>query len=152
MCVEYFDVLYYNLFLCVAAFQRLCQGSSVCLLQCVLHCDVVSCGFFVARRVSVATPVRPRATVCCSVLPCVAVCCRVLQCAAVCCSVLQCAAVCCSVRSSNAEPDFLYLYKKLAHTLQHSATHCSTLQLYMYICNLSCIYTHKASAPSQHNL
>ena len=54
--------------------------------------------------------------VCCSVLQCVAVCCKVLQCVAVCCSVLQCG--------------LFVWYTPIGTqiTLQHTATHCNTLQ------------------------
>ena len=60
-----------------------------------------------------------------SLLQCVAVCCSVLQCVAVCCSVLQCLALCpcCGTAKSTARRE-----SELFHTLQHTATHCNTLQ------------------------
>ena len=58
--------------------------------------------------------------------------CTMLQCVAVCCSVLQCVAVCCSVLQCVDTGLFLtcFTYRKQTHgiTLQHTATHCNTLQ------------------------
>jgi len=75
------------------------------------------------------------------VLQCVAVCCSVLQCTAVCCSVLQCVAVYCSVLQWVAVRCSVLRMRVLCHftgfarlvwvtskCLQHTATHCNTLQ------------------------
>ena len=60
-------------------------------------------------------------------LQCVALCCSVLQCVAVCCSVLQRVAVCCSISRAKESSSLIVPQR---NTLQHTATHCNTLQFH----------------------
>jgi len=121
--------------------------------------------------------------VCCSVmvlkLQCVAVCCSVLQCVVVCCSVLQCdtalwcsscsvelcVAVCCCVRlhriqmccnrcvNSDIVPVCVWNVTR-RNTLQHTATHCNTLQHHTVAIDMLASWLHvcpNTTAPLQCN-
>jgi len=103
-----------------AAVWRLCSASPTGVAVC---CSVLQC-----------------AAVCCGVLQCVAVCCSVLQCVAVCCSVLRCAAVCYSMLQCVALGCVLHS----VNTVQHTATHCDTLQ-HSFISMLSPLCLHDRS-------
>ena len=90
---------------------------------------------FVAVCCSVRHPRHPKAwqyvAVCCSVLQSVAVCSSVLQSVAVFCSVLQCVAEYCSVLQWLVSTNRLrrtMLQGVLSGLVQHTATHCNTLQ------------------------
>jgi len=103
-------------------------------------CSVLQC---VAVCCSVTWSVLQCVAVCCSVLQCVAewlesawldnhyqktIKSSVLQCVAVCCSELQCVAVCCGVLQSDAATQKRLSSQADSKTLQHTATHCITLQ------------------------
>jgi len=136
---------------CVAVCCSVLQCVAVCCsaLQCAAVCwSVLECaGVCCSVLQCVAVRVLPCVAVCCSVLQCIAVCCNMLSCVAVCCSVLQCAVVCCIVlqcaavgctvkTSQKIEERFARPWSEschtcvcvLSHTLQHTATHCNTLQ------------------------
>jgi len=112
-----------------------------------VHCSVLQC---VAVYCSVLQCVAVR----CSVLQCVAVCCSVLQCVTVCLksrynkhttcvgcmcartphaktTILQCVAVCGVARVAvccSVFPIKIHYMLYLRTTLQHTATHCNTMQ------------------------
>ena len=117
-------------------------------LQCVaVCCSVLQCAVICCREHDYTYTTK-----CCSVSQCVAACCSVLQCAEKNCyfvvfrSVLQFVAVCCSVllkktrclhpTSTNCNRRTIYekiqpvsfVYVNHCITLQHTATHCNTLQ------------------------
>ena len=73
-----------------------------------------------------------------------------LQCAAVCCSVLQCVAVSCSVLQSVLVPSQFAVDndKNTLSTLQHTATHCNSLQLTV----LLIVTTHLILEKSHHSV
>ena len=88
--------------------------------------------------------------VCGSVLQWVVVGCSGLQCVAVCCSVLQCVAVCCSILQSVLVPSQFAVDndKNTLSTLQHTATHCNSLQLTV----LLIVTTHLILEKSHHSV
>jgi len=81
------------------------------------------------QRVVACCSVLQHVAACCSVLQRVAACCSVLQYVAACCSVLQCAAVQCSALETPTLIDGpRQVCTSTFSTLQHTETHCNTLQ------------------------
>jgi len=115
----------------------------MCVCLCVCICEFVYeglCGFCsVLQCVAVCCSVAVMytrgfvgAAVCCNVMQCVAVCCvccsvlRVLQCVAVCC---KSDVVCCRYEHGGMGwTDCTHSLVYIIATLQHTATHCHTLQ------------------------
>jgi len=132
--------------ICVALCCSVLQCVAVCCsaLQCVvLRCSVLQCVAVCCSALHCDATCMQWAVLCCSALPhccilhCVEVSCNVWQCVAVRCSVLQSRyVVSLSHQTNKYQSNLLYMYwmavirrlPKLPGLLQHTATHCNTLQ------------------------
>jgi len=145
-CVYVYMCEYIPLFACVS----LCMGGAEFLMSDSWFLfDSVCCS--VLQCVAVRCSALQCVAMCCSVLRCVAVCCSLLKSVAVCCSLLQSVAVCCSLLQCHLNSRFLRdsvcsgvlqciavrcstmqhaIHYKTIHHTAHTATRCTTLQLF----------------------